>query len=115
MDEEQARRQIWLVDSQGLIYDGRGPMAEHKKFFSRDDYSGPPITRLVDVIQYVKPTALLGLSTQPVRPLASKAYRSSSLMLPVGNIFTRGHRTHELLKPTPNSLPFEQPFAFVRM
>jgi malate dehydrogenase (oxaloacetate-decarboxylating)(NADP+) len=42
-------------------------MAEHKKFFSRDDYNGPPIKSLIDVIQYVKPTALFGLSTQPVR------------------------------------------------
>lgn len=31
MSTEQAREKIWLVDSQGLIYDGRGPMAEHKK------------------------------------------------------------------------------------
>ena len=31
MSEEEARRRVWFVDSQGLIYDGRGPMAEHKK------------------------------------------------------------------------------------
>ena len=29
--EEQARRQIYLVDSQGLVYDARGRLAEHKK------------------------------------------------------------------------------------
>jgi len=27
------------------------------------DYEGPPLTSLVDIVQYVKPTALLGLST----------------------------------------------------
>jgi len=63
MSTEEARRQIWLVDSQGLIFDSRGPMAEHKKYFSRPDYTGPPMTNLTDIINYVKPTALLGLST----------------------------------------------------
>jgi malate dehydrogenase (oxaloacetate-decarboxylating)(NADP+) len=80
---DEARERIWLFDSQGLIYDARGPMAEHKKCmfdlkfslsivlcnshfladFSRRDYSGPPLNKLLDVIAYVKPTALLGLST----------------------------------------------------
>lgn len=31
--------------------------------FSRSDYSGPPLTDLVEIIEYAKPTALLGLST----------------------------------------------------
>lgn len=35
--------------------------------FSRKDYDGPPMTDLVDIINYVKPTALLGLSTIKVR------------------------------------------------
>ncbi|KAF8531081.1 malic enzyme [Gautieria morchelliformis] len=63
MSKEEARSRIWLVDSQGLVYDKRGAMAEHKKLFARADYTGPPMTNLVDIIQYVKPTALLGLST----------------------------------------------------
>ncbi|EIW78465.1 malic enzyme [Coniophora puteana RWD-64-598 SS2] len=63
--EQEARERIWLVDSQGLVYDARGTLPEHKKYFSRNDYSGPPITSLLDIIDYVKPTALLGLSTIP--------------------------------------------------
>nr|ADM26561.1 malic enzyme [Cunninghamella echinulata] len=63
MSEQEARERIWLVDSQGLVYDARGKLAEHKKFFSRKDYAGSPMTNLVDIIDYVKPTALLGLST----------------------------------------------------
>lgn len=31
--------------------------------FSRDDYNGAPMTNLVEIIDYVRPTALLGLST----------------------------------------------------
>ncbi|KAF5314755.1 hypothetical protein D9611_007068 [Ephemerocybe angulata] len=60
---EEARRRIWLIDSQGLVYESRGRLAEHKKYFARNDYSGPPMTDILDIIDYVKPTALLGLST----------------------------------------------------
>lgn len=63
LSEDEARQRVYFVDSQGLIYDSRGEMAEHKKFFSRKDYSGPPIKDLVDIISFVKPTALIGLST----------------------------------------------------
>ena len=40
--------------------------------FSRKDYAGPPIKKLIDVINHVKPTALLGLSTVKVRRGVSK-------------------------------------------
>ncbi|KAK2461263.1 hypothetical protein APHAL10511_006790 [Amanita phalloides] len=63
LSKEEARQRIWLVDSQGLVYNSRGRIAEHKKYFSRADYQGPPITDLADIITFVKPTALLGLST----------------------------------------------------
>ncbi|KAG6854492.1 hypothetical protein C0991_006094 [Blastosporella zonata] len=63
LTQDEARERIWLIDSQGLVFDTRGPMAEHKKFFSRKDYTGAPITNILDIIEYVQPTALLGLST----------------------------------------------------
>lgn len=63
LSTEEARRQIYLVDLQGLVYNARGRLAEYKTNFSRDDYSGPPMTDILDIIDYVKPTALLGLST----------------------------------------------------
>ncbi|KAJ7598918.1 malic enzyme [Mycena floridula] len=63
LTEAEARDRIYLVDSQGLVYDARGPMAEHKRVFSRRDYNGPPITDLMDIVAHVRPTALLGLST----------------------------------------------------
>ncbi|TFK92520.1 malic enzyme [Polyporus arcularius HHB13444] len=63
LSTEEARSRIYLVDSQGLIFDGRGPMAEHKKYFSRTDYQGPPMTDLTEIIKLVRPTALMGLST----------------------------------------------------
>ncbi|KAJ6612745.1 hypothetical protein B0H10DRAFT_2165518 [Mycena sp. CBHHK59/15] len=63
LSEQEARERIWLVDSQGLVYMARGELAEHKHYFAREDYTGAPITDLLDILEYVKPTALLGLST----------------------------------------------------
>ncbi|TRM63379.1 malic enzyme [Schizophyllum amplum] len=63
LSEQEARERIYLVDSQGLVYDKRGRLPEHKKYFSRKDYDGPPMKSLLDIIDYVKPTALMGLST----------------------------------------------------
>ncbi|KAH7927006.1 malic enzyme [Leucogyrophana mollusca] len=61
---EEARERVWLVDSKGLVYDGRAAeVAEHKKYFSRRDYTGAPLKDLLEIIEYVKPTALMGLST----------------------------------------------------
>lgn len=38
-------------------------LADHKVYFSRDDNSGRQIKDLAEVIEYVKPTILMGLST----------------------------------------------------
>jgi len=63
LSEEEARSRIWTVDSQGLITADRPNLAAHKHVFARTDYSGPPLKDLIEIIKYVKPTALLGLST----------------------------------------------------
>ncbi|CAA7261373.1 unnamed protein product [Cyclocybe aegerita] len=63
LSEEEARQRIWTVDSKGLITADRKGLQEHKKYFARTDYQGPPLTSLIDIVKYVKPTALLGLST----------------------------------------------------
>ncbi|PNS14353.1 NAD-dependent malic enzyme, mitochondrial [Sphaceloma murrayae] len=64
LTEDQARRCFWLVDSKGLVTDDRGDkLAEHKLYFSRPDNEGKQYKSLEDVIEYVKPTILMGLST----------------------------------------------------
>ncbi|KAI5244528.1 hypothetical protein E4T43_03759 [Aureobasidium subglaciale] len=64
LTEDQARKCFWLVDSKGLITNDRGDkLAEHKLYFSRDDNKGKQYKTLEDVIEYVKPTILMGLST----------------------------------------------------
>lgn len=64
LSEDEARERIYITDSKGLVTKDRGDkLAEHKVFFARDDNSGRQIKDLAKIIDYVKPTAILGLST----------------------------------------------------
>lgn len=64
MTEDEARRKFWLVDSKGLVTNDRGDhLAEHKLFFSRDDNNGQQYASLEEVVDYLKPTGLMGLCT----------------------------------------------------
>lgn len=47
-----------------MITNDRGDkLAQHKKYFSRDDNNGKQLKSLPDIVDYVKPTILMGLST----------------------------------------------------
>jgi malate dehydrogenase (oxaloacetate-decarboxylating)(NADP+) len=64
MSEEDARSCFWLVDSKGLVTSDRGDkLAEHKVYFSRTDNNGEQFKTLDQVLEYVKPTIIMGLST----------------------------------------------------
>ncbi|KAK4945221.1 hypothetical protein LTR66_014415, partial [Elasticomyces elasticus] len=64
MTEDDARRCFWFVDSQGLVTNDRpGKLADHKLYFSRDDNEGKQYKTLEEIVEYVKPTMLMGLST----------------------------------------------------
>lgn len=64
MSEEDARNCFWLVDSKGLVTSDRGDqLADHKIYFSRHDNNGKQYKTLEDVMEYVKPTIIMGLST----------------------------------------------------
>jgi malate dehydrogenase (oxaloacetate-decarboxylating)(NADP+) len=63
LSEQQARDKFWLVDTKGLVTKDRGDkLAEHKKIFARSDNNGHQFSTLEAVIEYVKPTALVGLT-----------------------------------------------------
>ncbi|KAF2147389.1 uncharacterized protein K452DRAFT_304236 [Aplosporella prunicola CBS 121167] len=64
LTEDEARRKFWFIDSRGLVTNDRGDkLADHKVYFSRDDNEGKQIKSLDELIEYVKPTILMGLST----------------------------------------------------
>jgi malate dehydrogenase (oxaloacetate-decarboxylating)(NADP+) len=64
LTEDEAKRKFWLIDSKGLVTNDRGDkLADHKVYFSRDDNNGKQIGSLADLIDFVKPTILMGLST----------------------------------------------------
>ncbi|CAH0522464.1 unnamed protein product [Peronospora belbahrii] len=58
---EESRKQIWLVDSQGLIVNSRKESLQHHKLMFSHDASFCP--NLLSAIEQVKPTALIGVCT----------------------------------------------------
>ncbi|KAF1816300.1 hypothetical protein P152DRAFT_428263 [Eremomyces bilateralis CBS 781.70] len=64
LTEDEARQKFWFVDSNGLVTSDRGDkLADHKVYFQRTDNSGKQIQSLARLIDYVRPTILMGLST----------------------------------------------------
>jgi malate dehydrogenase (oxaloacetate-decarboxylating)(NADP+) len=67
LTSEEARKRIWLVDSQGLVTSCRTEDLKHKKAYAHEEdncsveNSG---TGLLDAINLVQPTALIGVSAQ---------------------------------------------------
>ncbi|ORX68924.1 Aminoacid dehydrogenase-like protein [Linderina pennispora] len=62
--EEQAKAMFWFVDSRGMITANRGDkLADHKVYFARHDNGDVQCKDLEEAIEYIKPTALIGLST----------------------------------------------------
>ncbi|KAJ1662869.1 hypothetical protein IW140_005405 [Coemansia sp. RSA 1813] len=62
--EDKAKAMFWFVDSRGLITANRGDkLANHKVYFARNDNGNTQCKSLAEALEYVKPTALIGLST----------------------------------------------------
>jgi len=61
--QEEARKQFWFVDSRGMITENRGDkLASHKVPYARNDNGDVQLKDLKEVVDYVKPNALIGLS-----------------------------------------------------
>ncbi|KAI8061355.1 hypothetical protein BDF21DRAFT_403152 [Thamnidium elegans] len=64
LTEEEAKKVFWIVDSKGLVTLDRGDkLAQHKVYYARDDNEEQQYKDLIDIVDYVKPTVLIGLSS----------------------------------------------------
>ena len=82
--------------------------------FSRRDYTGPPIKKLIDVINHVKPTALLGLSTVKVCQGVAKFRGLCRTRFHIGCIRRSSGQAYGCTEPAANHFPVVQPSSVVR-
>ena len=68
LSEEEAYKRFFMVDKQGLLFDDMDDLTPEQKPFAkkRADFSNTDkLTDLLEVVKTVKPTILVGTSTQP--------------------------------------------------
>ncbi|MBC5618565.1 NAD-dependent malic enzyme [Streptococcus anginosus] len=68
LSEEEAYKRFFMVDKQGLLFDDMDDLTPEQKPFAkkRSDYpNADKLTNLFEVVKTVKPTILVGTSTQP--------------------------------------------------
>ncbi len=62
LTEAEARRACWFIDSKGLVVKSRTDLNEHKQRFAQDH---APLKDTLEIIEALRPTALIGASGQP--------------------------------------------------
>ena len=93
LSEDEARKRFYLVDRQGLLFDDMDDLTPEQRPFARkrDEFSNAnELTNLEAAVKAVKPTILVGTSTQPntftetiVKEMAS--YTARPIIFPLSN------------------------------
>jgi malate dehydrogenase (oxaloacetate-decarboxylating) len=95
LPQAEAVSRIWLVDSQGLVHDGRSDLGETKRRYAQPlaalaGWQGAGLPGLADVVRLVHPTILIGTAAQAgaftedvVRDMAAHVERP--VILPLSN------------------------------
>ena len=68
LSEEEAYKRFFMVDKQGLLFDDMDDLTPEQKPFAKnraDFTNAEKLTDLLEVVKTVKPTILVGTSTQP--------------------------------------------------
>ncbi|KAI8989397.1 malic enzyme [Pilobolus umbonatus] len=119
MPEEEAQKLFWIVDSKGLVTSNRGDrLAQHKIYYARTDNEDEQYNQLIDIVNYVKPTILIGLSSttgafgeEVLQRLAE--LNRQPIVLPLSNPATQAECTFEAaMKATNNQVIFASGTAF---
>ena len=79
VNEAQARRRCWLVDSKGLVVKGRADLAAHKRPYAHEH---AVVGSLLEAVKALRPTAIIGVaavggafSEEVVRTMAAQNER----------------------------------------
>ncbi|KAJ2822678.1 hypothetical protein IWW50_004111, partial [Coemansia erecta] len=121
LSEEQAKAMFWFVDSRGMITANRGDeLAHHKVYFARHDNGDTQCKTLEEALEYVKPTALIGLSTiykafneKILTRMDELNQDSRPIIFPLSNPETKAECTfEEAMRCTNNRVLFASGTAF---
>jgi malate dehydrogenase (oxaloacetate-decarboxylating)(NADP+) len=87
LDADEARRRCWLLDSRGLVVDGRADLAEHKLAYA---HPFAAVADLLEAVQALRPTALIGVAAVPgafTRPVlqAMARYNARPIVFALSN------------------------------
>ncbi|KAI8843978.1 hypothetical protein BJ741DRAFT_589708 [Chytriomyces cf. hyalinus JEL632] len=121
LSHEDAKNLFWLLDSKGVVTSDRSDASrypQHKTLFLREDMEGKQISSLVEAIDVVKPTALIGLSAvggafteEVLRKMSDN--NAKPIVFPLSNPLTNAECTFaDAVKYTNGSVLFASGTAF---